>query len=143
MKLVMIIAKIIQPATLLMEYALTVVKMDILEHTVTNVRHISFMFWYFLHWSIHLLIMNSNKRFLLFQLAQKVITVKTVPFSVLQIVKHVTRMDCALVRKGGWVQIALKVITYNDNVLHWLYYTKLTNCDQIYKCSLFISYPIL
>lgn len=43
-KLVMIIAKIIQPATLLVEYALTVVKMDILEHTVTNVRHISFMF---------------------------------------------------------------------------------------------------
>lgn len=141
MKLVMIIAKIIQPATLLVEYALTVVKMDILEHTVTNVRHISFMFWYFLHWSFQLLIMNSNKRFWLFQLAQKVITVKTVPFSVLQIVKHVTRMDCALVRKGGWVQTALKVITYNDNVLHWLYYTKLTTCDQIYKCSLFISYP--
>lgn len=43
-KLVMIIAKIIQPATPLVEYALTVVKMDILEHTVTNVRHISFMF---------------------------------------------------------------------------------------------------
>lgn len=62
--------------------------------------------------------MNSNKRFWLFQLALKVITVKIVPFSVLQIVKHVTRMDCALVRKGGWVQIALKVITYNDNVLH-------------------------
>lgn len=62
--------------------------------------------------------MNSNKRFWLFQLAQKVITVKTVPFSVLQIVKHVTRMDCALVRKDGWVQIALKVKTYNDNVLH-------------------------
>lgn len=62
--------------------------------------------------------MNCNKRFWLFQLALKVITVKTVPFSVLQIVKHVTRMDCALVRKGGWVQIALKVITYNDNVLH-------------------------
>lgn len=143
MKLVMIIAKIIQPATLLVEYALTVVKMDILEHTVTNVRHISFMFWYFLHWSFHLLIMNSNKRFWLFQLAQKVITVKTVPFSVLQIVKHVTRMDCALVRKGGWVQIALKVITYNDNVLHWLSYTKPTTCDQIYKCSLFISYPII
>lgn len=143
MKLVMIIAKIIQPATLLVEYALTVVRMDILEHTVTIVRHISFMCWYILLWSIHLLIMNCNKRFWLFQLAQKVITVKTVPFSVLQIVKHVTRMDCALVRKGGWVQIALKVITYNDNVLHWLYYTKLTTCDQIYKCSLFISYPIL
>lgn len=142
MKLVMIIAKIIQPATLLVEYALTVVKMDILEHTVTNVTHISFMFWYFLHWSIHLLIMNSNKRFWLFQLAQKVITVKTVPFSVLQIVKHVTRMDCALVRKDGWVQIALKVKTYNENVLHWLYYTILTTCDQIYKCTLFICYPI-
>lgn len=40
MKLVMIIAKIIQPATLLVEYALMVVRTDILEHSVTIVRHI-------------------------------------------------------------------------------------------------------
>lgn len=33
-------------------------------------------------------------------------------------------MDSALVRKGGRVQIVLKVITYNDKSLHWLHFTE-------------------
>lgn len=33
-------------------------------------------------------------------------------------------MNSALVRKGGRVQIVLKVITYNDKSLHWLHFTE-------------------
>lgn len=67
-----------------------------------------------------MLIFNGNKRFVkrwVISDSQEVITFKAVPFSVLQFVKHVTRMDCALVRKGEWVQIVLTVITYNENSL--------------------------
>lgn len=100
-----------------MECAKTVVKMVKLEHTVPIVRDISLLYWHFLHWSLNLLIFNGNKRFWVISDSQEVITFKAVPFSVLQFVKHVTRMDCALVRKGELVQIVLTVITYNENSL--------------------------